>query len=220
MRGTALATLDASLALDDVIQATGGRLLAGRLADAATGVSIDSRTVGTGELFVAIAGPRFDGHDFLAEAAARGAVAALVHRDVAPPPGLAAVRVADTTAALADLARHVRRLADLPVVAITGSTGKTTTKNMTAALLEARGAVLRTEGNLNNRFGLPLTMLRLRHGDGETGNPATMVLSERFGDALIETEWPLGCGLRILRSRIGSPRFCASACGQPRKAEC
>ena len=162
MRGTALATLDASLALDDVIQATGGRLLAGRLADAATGVSIDSRTVGTGELFVAIAGPRFDGHDFLAEAAARGAVAALVHRDVAPPPGLAAVRVADTTAALADLARHVRRLADLPVVAITGSTGKTTTKNMTAALLEARGAVLRTEGNLNNRFGLPLTMLRLR----------------------------------------------------------
>ena len=72
------------------------------------------------------------------------------------------MRVADTTRALADLARYVRRRAGLPVVAVTGSVGKTTTKDMTAALLATRGPVLKTEGNLNNQYGLPLTLLRLR----------------------------------------------------------
>jgi UDP-N-acetylmuramoyl-tripeptide--D-alanyl-D-alanine ligase len=111
---------------------------------------------------VAIAGPRFDGHDFLAEAASRGAVAALVHRDALAPAGLPLVRVADTTRGLADLARHARALAEVPVVCITGSAGKTTTKDMTAALLATRGPVLKTEGNLNNQYGLPLMLLRLR----------------------------------------------------------
>ena len=77
------------------------------------------------------------------------------------PPGLPLVRVADTTRALADLARHVRRATSVPVVAVTGSVGKTTTKDMTAELLGARGPVLKTEGNLNNQYGLPLTLLRL-----------------------------------------------------------
>src|SRR6185295_17176944 len=102
-----------------------------------------------GQLFVAIAGPRFDGHDFVAEAAARGAGAALVHRDLQAPAGFALVRVADT-------ARRARAQAEVPVVCITGSAGKTTTKDMTAALLAARGPVLKTEGNLNNQYGLPL----------------------------------------------------------------
>ena len=79
----------------------------------------------------------------------------------APPPGLALVRVADTTRALAQLARHVRRATSVPVVAVTGSVGKTTTKDMTAELLGTRGPVLKTEGNLNNQYGLPLTLLRL-----------------------------------------------------------
>jgi UDP-N-acetylmuramoyl-tripeptide--D-alanyl-D-alanine ligase len=155
------AVLEATLTLEKVAAASGGRIVAGH-ADLALGtVSIDSRTVGAGALFVAVSGPRFDGHDFLSEAAARGAVAALVHRDVAAPAGLAVVRVADTTRALADLARHVRRAAEIPVVAITGSMGKTTTREMTAALLATRGPVLKTEGNLNNQYGLPLTLLRL-----------------------------------------------------------
>jgi UDP-N-acetylmuramoyl-tripeptide--D-alanyl-D-alanine ligase len=124
------------------------------------GVSIDSRTVAPGALFVAIAGPRFDGHDYVAEAAGRGASAAMVHRDVPDSP-LPLLRVADTTRALGELARRVRESAAIPVAAITGSAGKTTTKEMTAGLLAARGPVLKTEGNLNNQYGLPLTLLRL-----------------------------------------------------------
>lgn len=125
-----------------------------------TGVSIDSRTIAPGNLFVAIAGPRFDGHDYVAEAAGRGAAAALVHRDVPDSP-VPLLRVADTTRALADLARRVREEAGIPVAAITGSAGKTTTKEMAAGLLSARGPVLKTAGNLNNQYGLPLTLLRL-----------------------------------------------------------
>jgi UDP-N-acetylmuramoyl-tripeptide--D-alanyl-D-alanine ligase len=157
--------LRTALTLADVIAATGGALatpVAGAMSFAS--VSIDSRTVEPGALFVAIKGPRFDGHDFLAEAAASGAAAALVHRESPAPEAFPRVRVADTTQALSDLARHVRREADLPVVGITGSVGKTTTKDMTAGLLATRGPVLKTEGNLNNRYGLPLTLLRLRPG--------------------------------------------------------
>ena len=160
MRGAGLAL--SLLTLADVTAATLGTLSA----DAATGaralagVSIDSRTIGAGELFFAIAGPRFDGHDFLKDVAGRGAAGAVVHRD-APESGLPLVRVADTTRALADLARHWRRKAEVPVVAITGSFGKTTTKDLTAAILATRGPVLKTEGNLNNQYGLPLSLLRL-----------------------------------------------------------
>lgn len=155
--------LRAALTLADVVAATGGRLAAPPAGEVAlAGVSIDSRTIGAGELFVAVKGPRFDGHDFLAEAASRGAAAALVHRDAPSPAQLPLVRVADTTAGLADLARHVRREAAAPVVGVTGSVGKTTTKDMTAHLLDTRGPVLKSEGNLNNRYGLPLTLVRLR----------------------------------------------------------
>ena len=154
--------LEATTGLGVVAEATGGRVVAGAAAARVTGVAIDSRGVEPGQLFVAIAGPRFDGHDFVAEAAARGAAAALVHRDVSAPAGLGLVRVADTTAGLADLARRARSLAEVPVVCVTGSAGKTTTKDMTAALLQTRGPVLNTEGNLNNRYGLPLMLLRLR----------------------------------------------------------
>lgn len=155
--------LSPALSIDDVAAATSGTA-AGAPPSGATvsGVSIDSRTILPGELFVAIRGPRFDGHDFLASAAARGAAAAVVSTDVPAPPGLPLVRVADTTRALGDLAHHVRTQAGVSVVGITGSVGKTTTKDMTAALLTSRGAVLKTEGNLNNQFGLPLTLLRLR----------------------------------------------------------
>jgi len=138
------------LSIHDVTHATQGALAGGPVDVSVAGVSIDSRTIVPGALFVAVAGPRFDGHDFVADAVARGAAAILVHRDVPTPPGVPVVRVADTTRALADLARQVRRSAAIPIVCITGSAGKTTTKNMTAAILETRGPALRTEGNLNN----------------------------------------------------------------------
>jgi len=155
-------TAAVGLSLQSVVEATGGRRVTGAGAQPIlTSVSIDSRTLEPGALFVAIRGPRFDGHDFLAEAHARGARAALVERDAPAPLELPLVRVPDTTQALADLARHVRRSAAIPVVAVTGSVGKTTTKDMTAELLGARGPVLKTEGNLNNQYGLPLTLLRL-----------------------------------------------------------
>jgi UDP-N-acetylmuramoyl-tripeptide--D-alanyl-D-alanine ligase len=153
---------ETALTLADVLDGTGGAVAASVPKLAFTGVSIDSRTIAPGALFFAIKGPRFDGHDFLADAAERGARAAVVERATPAPAGLALVRVADTTRALTDLARQVRRRAGLPVVAVTGSLGKTTTKDMTAALLATRGPVLKTEGNLNNQYGLPLTLLRLR----------------------------------------------------------
>jgi len=147
--------------LEDVAAVTGGRLLQGAAGAAYAGVSIDSRTLRPRELFCAIVGPRFDGHSFVEEAARRGAAGALVHANALAPADFPLIRVADTTAALADLAREARRRAEIPVIAITGSVGKTTTKDMTAALLETRGAVLKTQGNLNNQYGLPLTLLRL-----------------------------------------------------------
>jgi UDP-N-acetylmuramoyl-tripeptide--D-alanyl-D-alanine ligase len=145
-----------------LVAGTGGQAL-GPVAPGApfSGVSIDSRTLSAGQAFFAIQGPRFDGHEFLHDVMARGAGAAVVHREAPSPEGLPLVRVSDTTRALADLARHARRAASLPVVAITGSAGKTTTKEMTAALLGAPDSVLKTEGNLNNQYGVPLTLLRL-----------------------------------------------------------
>ena len=135
------------------------------------GVSIDSRVVRPGELFVAIKGERFDGHEFVAQAFSRGAAAAIVAADHAA--GLAAsaaggrslLAVDDPLQSLASLAAFWRRRFTLPVVAIVGSNGKTTVKEMTAAILRAANGVdrvLATAGNLNNHIGLPLMVLRLR----------------------------------------------------------
>ena len=138
------------------------------------GVSIDSRTVGAGELFFAIRGPRFDGHAFVAGALASGAAAAVVERariaEFGPEIAGRLLGVPGTLPALQGLARAVvgewrkgakgRRLA-----AITGSAGKTTTKEILAAVLSSRMRVLKSEGNLNNEYGLPLTLLRLEESD-------------------------------------------------------
>ncbi len=154
----------AALSLQDVLAATDGEMVGGPAGVTHRfhfkGVSIDSRTLRAGEVFVAIKGPRFDGHDYLAEARAAGAELAVVER-AAPHAPLPLVRVGDTTIALAALAAHRRLQADVFVVGITGSAGKTTTKEMTAGLLSRRGPVLKTEGNLNNQYGLPLSLLGL-----------------------------------------------------------
>jgi len=171
--------IEAGLALADILAGTGGTLVASVAGELrVAGVSIDSRTVAPRELFVAIKGPRFDGHDFLVEATARAAAAAMVHREVVPPRGLPLVRVGDTTRALGELARHVRRQVEIPVVGITGSVGKTTTKGMAAHLLATKGPVLGSEGNLNNRYGLPLTLLRLRAEQEKSADENARLLQE------------------------------------------
>jgi UDP-N-acetylmuramoyl-tripeptide--D-alanyl-D-alanine ligase len=122
-------------------------------------VSSDSRTLGPGALFVALRGPNFDGAEFVAAAAARGAVGALVERAV--PNSIAQIVVPDTLRALQQLATAWRAGFDLPIVAIGGSNGKTTTKEMTAAVLSRMGPCMATQGNLNNHIGVPLTLMRL-----------------------------------------------------------
>ncbi|GAB4262025.1 MAG: UDP-N-acetylmuramoyl-tripeptide--D-alanyl-D-alanine ligase [Deferrisomatales bacterium] len=150
-------------ALDAVLRATAAAPAPGpRAPTAFDGVSTDTRTLRPGQLFVALEGPRFDGHDFLADARLRGAGAALVHRPVVVE-GLPCLQVRDTLEALGALGRCARDRLRGPVVGITGSVGKTTTKEMAAALLEEAGLrVLRTPGNWNNRVGLPLTLLQAR----------------------------------------------------------
>ncbi len=124
------------------------------------GVSIDSRAIVAGDLFVALAGPRFDGHDYLDEVAAKGAVAALVQREVAGAT-LPQLVVADTRLALGQLGALNRAAFTRPVAAITGSSGKTTVKEMLASILRTQGEVLATRGNLNNDLGAPLTLIEL-----------------------------------------------------------
>lgn len=149
-----------ALRLSEVAVALDARLI-GR--DCAfTAVSSDSRAIAPGQLFVALSGPRFDGHDYLTEVAAKGAVAALVEREVAGAP-LPQLLVSDTRLALGQLGALKRRAFGGPVVAITGSSGKTTVKEMLASILRVglRGPVLATRGNLNNELGVPLTLLEL-----------------------------------------------------------
>ncbi|MBF1163866.1 MAG: UDP-N-acetylmuramoyl-tripeptide--D-alanyl-D-alanine ligase [Dechloromonas agitata] len=127
------------------------------------GVSTDTRAIAQGTLFVALAGERFDAHDFLEQAVAAGVAALLVADATRVPAGVPAVVVDDTRLALGRLAAAWRARFTLPVIAVTGSNGKTTTKEMIAAILKAAygAAVLSTRGNLNNDIGLPLTLLGL-----------------------------------------------------------
>ncbi len=143
--------------LSDVVAAAGGRMAGG---DAGfSGVSTDSRTIERGQLFFALRGERFDGHAFLAAAAARGAAAAVVEQ--AGDTSLPQVVVRDVQAALAALAGAWRSRSRALVLGVGGSNGKTTTKELLAGILGEVGPTLATRGNLNNHIGVPLTLLRL-----------------------------------------------------------
>ncbi|MBI5448231.1 MAG: UDP-N-acetylmuramoyl-tripeptide--D-alanyl-D-alanine ligase [Gammaproteobacteria bacterium] len=126
-----------------------------------TGISIDSRTLQTGNLFIAIRGERFDGHAYLDEVAQKGACAAVVDHTIDNAP-LPLIVVPHTVQALSCLAQAWRRQFSLPFVALTGSCGKTTTKTLLAHILAQQGATLSTQGTLNNEIGVPLTLLQLR----------------------------------------------------------
>jgi len=150
------------LSFGDLVEVLGARLLGDD--GVFHGVCTDSRYLRAGELFVALAGPRFNGHDHVHAAAARGAVAAMVSHVVKTE--LPQLVVGDTRLALGDLASHWRGRFAIPLIAVTGSNGKTTVKEMLAAILGRHAPVLATEGNLNNEIGVPLTLLRLDHEHG------------------------------------------------------
>jgi UDP-N-acetylmuramoyl-tripeptide--D-alanyl-D-alanine ligase len=147
----------------EVLEATGGRRLSAGPPVRFGGVCTDTRKLTPGALFVALKGARYDGHDFLPEAVAAGAAGLVVEqaRHATAPPSAVVFEVADTLAALGALARCHRRRFRVPVGAVTGSNGKTTTKELIAAILETRGAAHKTVGNLNNEIGVPLTLLAL-----------------------------------------------------------
>ncbi len=146
--------------LAEFAQACGGELVG---ADRAyTGVSTDTRTLKAGELFVALRGPRFNANEFVAAAEAAGAAGAVV--DTRIDRTLAQIVVKDTQAALTRSASAWRAQFSFPIVGVAGSNGKTTVKEMTAAILERRGPTLATRGNLNNHIGVPLTLHRLDAG--------------------------------------------------------
>ena len=154
-----------ALAAGTVATAVNGRLVAGDEDRYVTGFAIDSRTLASGDLFFAIVANR-DGHDFAMAASKRRAAGLVVSKPVelGDENDAFVVEVADTTRALQDLARYVRRKSGAKVVAITGSAGKTTTKDTIAELIGTRYRVVKNVGNLNNHLGLPLSLLELRHG--------------------------------------------------------
>ncbi len=159
-----LTLAEAAVGTGAVLEAPASIAQAG--AHLAQGYSIDSRTIAPDELFFAVRGERFDGHDFVAAAVERGAIAAVVSRArvaTLPDAALAVplLIAEDPLLALQALAAHVRRQWGRKVIAVTGSAGKTTTKEAIAAALGARFRVLKSQGNLNNAFGLPLQLLRL-----------------------------------------------------------
>ena len=152
------------LKISEITEATRGRLLGGDGSLTVAEISTDSRKISPGSLFIAIRGEKYDGNDFIADAFKNGAAAVLTDRDTADFPGKMLIRVSDTLKALHDLASYYRNMFDIPFVGITGSVGKTSTKDMVACALGSRYNVLKNEGNLNNEIGVPLTIFRLEPG--------------------------------------------------------
>lgn len=158
----------AAFTINEILEATGGDLIRPGAARSCSGVSTDTRSLREGDLFIPLAGENFDGHRFLAAAAAGGASAVLTsRRDAAEivPEGTAVIFVGNTLTALEELARFHRLRFDIPVVAVTGSNGKTTTKDMVSAILKKKYRVCHTKKNFNNEIGLSHTLLSLTEED-------------------------------------------------------
>jgi len=155
------------LSLATLAELAGAQLVRGSGERVAFGVGIDSRTIKPGEVFLAIQGPRHDGHDHIAGAVAKGAIAAVVSRENVGqvPAGFSLLLVKDTLLALQQMARGYRCLVPARIASITGSSGKSSTKEMLAAVLGTLGPTHRTPGNYNNHFGVPLTLLGIGEND-------------------------------------------------------
>lgn len=156
----------ATLTANEILSATGGRMIHGNPRDTVfTGVSIDSRSIREGELFVALQGRKFDGHDFLIDALKTGRGALVSNAPAAPVGGKTVIYVENTLKALQDIARHMRTRRRLTVIGITGTNGKTTTKELVALILGMKHGVMKNTGNLNNQIGLPLSLTRGEESD-------------------------------------------------------
>ncbi len=150
--------------VDGLLKTTGGRLISGKRNAAIGRISIDSRTIKKGEAFIAIKGSSFDGHNFINAAIKKGAGCIIYKsggQEVAKSQDVVFVEVKDTVRALGDIARYQRGKFGIPIIAVTGSNGKTTAKEMVAWVLSKRFKVLKNEGTKNNHIGLPLTLLNL-----------------------------------------------------------
>ena len=154
--------------VDRLLEATGGELMSRPHAEPEAersvpveGLSLDSKRVKPGEAFLAIRGPRFDAHQFIPDVITRQAACLIVSQAPVPPPAVPTIVVADTVQALGAIAAAHRRRFQIPVIAVTGSCGKTTTKELVAHLLGQDHRVLKTNGTENNHIGLPLTLLRM-----------------------------------------------------------
>ena len=157
-----------NLTITEILQATQGTLSQGNPNTTITQVSTDSRTLEKGDLFIALVGEKFDGHNFLEGVCQQGAVGAVVSKPVAEFSQLAppiVVEVNDTLVALGDIANCHRRKFDLPIVAITGSNGKTTTKDITTSVLGQRFSVFKSEKSYNNQIGIPSRLMQLSEAD-------------------------------------------------------
>jgi UDP-N-acetylmuramoyl-tripeptide--D-alanyl-D-alanine ligase len=147
----------------EIIEATKGTLVQGPAGQRVRSVCIDSRVVKKRELFIAVKGEVFDGHGFIDSVIAKGVCVVVVHKPVkVKDPKISVIRVVDTIRALGDIARFHRLRFKIPVIALTGSAGKTTTKEMIAAVLSRKYKVLKNEGTQNNHIGVPLTLLKLK----------------------------------------------------------
>ncbi|MDD4909887.1 MAG: UDP-N-acetylmuramoyl-tripeptide--D-alanyl-D-alanine ligase [Candidatus Omnitrophica bacterium] len=156
--------MPAAFTVEEIIRATGARLVSGGFNRLIKGVSIDSRKLKAGEAFIAIKGERFDGHSFIGGVLEKHPAAVIVEKEgaaVCIPKDICLLRVPDTRRALGDIAAFHRNRFNIPVIAVTGSAGKTTAKEMAAHILSARFKVLKNEGTENNHIGVPLTLLRL-----------------------------------------------------------
>ncbi len=152
------------LRVEDIIKAASGKIICSD-SNMFTGISIDSRTIKEGELFLALRGSRFDGHNFLNEALKRGRGAIVNFQPAGAVKDKTIIYVNDTLKAFHEIARYMRLKRAIPVIGITGSNGKTTTKELIASILSARYTVLKNTGNLNNHIGLPLSLTRINDAD-------------------------------------------------------
>ena len=150
-----------TLKISEVLEATGGQLISGSIETTVSGVSTDSRKISRGCLFIPLVGERFNGHDYINKALEEGAAAVLTQQDESGLENRCFIRVDDTSGALRDIAAFYRKKFSIPFVGITGSVGKTSTKDMIACVVGSKLSVLKTEGNLNNEIGVPLTIFNL-----------------------------------------------------------
>ena len=148
--------------IEEILNATKGKLICGDINEKCKNFKRDTREIENGDVYIALKGERFDGNDFYLDAINRGAKTCILSKDVKPHKDVNIIKVEDTTKALQDIAKYKRSLYDIPVVAVTGSVGKTSTKDLIASVVSQGYNTLKTQGNLNNTIGLPLTVLALK----------------------------------------------------------